>query len=129
MSASGEDVGGSCFLTVRVVFLRSGLRVVVGLRSILWLREHDDRRRGGAAKPRGGAQTRATKEAAAVEPRFELLQNSADELVARSVHGQDVLRLVGRRLDLLPELRDEVVDGPGGRRFLVTPDLIEDLLA
>src|SRR5262245_7364289 len=54
---------------------------------------------------------------------------STHELVARAVHGEDVLRLVRRRLDLLPQLRDEVVDGPRGRGFLVAPDLIEDLLA
>src|SRR5438093_403617 len=53
---------------------------------------------------------------------------SADELVAGAVHGEDVLRFVGRGLDLLPQLRDEVVDRPRRRRLLVAPDLVQDLL-
>ena len=40
-----------------------------------------------------------------------------------------MLRLVRGALDLLPQLRDEVVDRARGRRFLVAPDLVEDLLA
>src|SRR5216684_2877220 len=52
-----------------------------------------------------------------------------DELIAGAVDGEDVLGLVRGTLDLLPQLRDEVVDRPRGRRFLISPDLIEDLLA
>src|SRR5882757_5549848 len=55
--------------------------------------------------------------------------SSADELVPGAVDGEDVLGFVGRSLDLLPQLRHEVVDGPRGRRFFVAPDLVENLLA
>src|SRR2546426_8100876 len=52
-----------------------------------------------------------------------------DELVAGAVDGQDVLRLVGCALELLAQLRHEVVDRARGRRLLVAPDLIEDLFS
>src|SRR4051812_31285075 len=55
--------------------------------------------------------------------------SSPDELIASSMHGQDVLRFMGRSLDLLPQLRHEVIDRPCRRRLLVAPDLIEDLLS
>jgi len=45
------------------------------------------------------------------------------------VDGEDVFRLVRRLLDLLPQLGDEVVDRPRRRRLLVSPHLIQDLLA
>src|SRR3954469_1542694 len=67
------------------------------------------------------------KQLAARSPRGE--GGSADEFVAGAVDGEDVLGFVGRTLDLLPELRHEVVDGARGRRLLVAPDLIQDLLA
>src|SRR3954466_7846422 len=51
------------------------------------------------------------------------------KLVTGAMDGGDMFRFVRRALDLLPELRHEVVDRPRGRRFLVAPDLIEDLLA
>src|SRR3954466_6154914 len=53
---------------------------------------------------------------------------SPDELVARPVHGKNVLGFVRRPRDLLPELGHEIVDRARGRRSVVTPDLVEDLL-
>ena len=40
-----------------------------------------------------------------------------------------MLGLVGRGLDLLPQLGDEVVDRARRRRLLVAPDLVQNLLA
>src|SRR4051812_3326889 len=51
------------------------------------------------------------------------------QLVAIAVNGEDVRRLVGMRLDLLPQLHDEVVDGAVRRCRLEAPDLLEDLVA
>src|SRR5688572_14659854 len=45
------------------------------------------------------------------------------------MNGEDVLRCVRRLLDLLPQLGDEVVDGARGRELLVSPHLVENLLA
>src|SRR5262249_57639521 len=53
----------------------------------------------------------------------------SDELVSRAVDGEDVLWLVRRFLDLLPQLRHEVVDRSRRRRLFVAPHLIENLLA
>src|SRR6185369_14610759 len=55
--------------------------------------------------------------------------SSADELVPGAVDGEDVLGFLGRSLDLLPQLRHEVVDRARRRRLLIAPDLVEDLLA
>jgi hypothetical protein len=49
--------------------------------------------------------------------------------MAGSVDGQNVLGRVRGAFDLLPEFRDEVVDRARGRELLVTPDLVQDLLA
>src|SRR5947209_12487266 len=57
---------------------------------------------------------------------FSWLFISSHELIPRAVHGQNVLRLVRRRLDLLPQFCHEVVDRAGGRRFLVAPHLIQN---
>src|SRR6266550_6331380 len=52
-----------------------------------------------------------------------------DELISGTVHGEDVLGFVRRWFDFLPELGDEIVDGPRRGRLLVSPDLVQDLLA
>src|SRR5262245_14509664 len=51
------------------------------------------------------------------------------ELISGAVDGENVFGSVGQRLNLLAQLRDEVVDGPCGRKFLVAPDLVQNLLA
>ena len=55
--------------------------------------------------------------------------DSAGELVPESVNRQDVLRVTGIRLDLLPQPCDVHVDGPRGRHRVVSPDLVEKLFA
>ena len=53
----------------------------------------------------------------------------AEEFIPDPVHGDDVLRLGGRLLDLLAEPRDVIINGAGEGIILVTPDLIKQLLA
>src|SRR5947209_279397 len=54
---------------------------------------------------------------------------SACELVADAVDGDDVARVGGRVLDLLPQLRDVHINGARQRQPFITPDVVEQLVA
>src|SRR5215472_2117804 len=57
------------------------------------------------------------------------LQLSTDELIAYTVHRPEV-HWIGRFfLQFLPKLQDMVVNGPGGRIIVISPDLVEQFVA
>jgi len=53
----------------------------------------------------------------------------AHELVAHAVHGEDVLRLLGIRLDFLAEPGHVHVDRPGRRHRVIAPHFVQEFVA
>lgn len=52
-----------------------------------------------------------------------------DEHVAVSVNSLEITRVARKGLDLRAQTRNEVIDGPGDRHFVVSPDSPQELIA